>query len=91
MLAVMMVATALCADRAVVAAPQDAPAVTSFARAIAQKITSNLRESVKQSPVTPVRLVETIKPQPMVVREGASVIRTPFSPFQFRLPPPAAR
>jgi hypothetical protein len=85
----VVVTTALCADRASIAAPQDAPQVTSFARTLAAKFTSNLRRSVSPAPVAPMRLVEKVKPAPLVVCETASGVQSHFSPFQFRLPPPA--
>ena len=90
-LAAVVVATALCADRASAAAPLDKPQVAQLARTVAKKLTSSFRRVVPS-----IRFVENR-------REGlcdltASLrteVRTPIvhatmgSPFQFRLPPPA--
>ena len=88
-IAVMVVATALCADRAVAAAPQVRPQTSGgIARTFASKITSNLRHAVAQKQFEPARTMETIRPARLLIREEASGVRSNFSPFQFRLPPP---
>jgi hypothetical protein len=88
-IAVMVVATALCADRAAQAAPEVRTQTTSgFARNFATKITTNLRRAVAQNALQPARTMETARTFPLVIREEASGVRSEFSPFQFRLPPP---
>lgn len=90
--AVMVVATAaLCADRAVAAAPvQSRPAVADLARQLATKLSVNLRRVVPAirmsystyvafSTPCDVRFVDTTPP----ISHGLTL-----SPFQFRLPPP---
>jgi hypothetical protein len=37
----------------------------------------------------PARTIEKARPLPLIIREEASGVRAPLSPFQFRLPPPA--
>ena len=88
-IAVMVVATALCADRATAAAPQSAPQSTGLAKTLVKKLTSSLRQSVSPAQVQPVRAIETARPMPLIIRQEATGIRSDFSPFQFRLPPPS--
>ena len=90
-IAVMVVATALCADRsALAAAPQVRPQPSQgFARGLASRITSSFRQTV-----APVRMLSTWTGEgaqafPLPIRQAASGVRSAeVSPFQFRLPPP---
>lgn len=91
-IAMMVVATALCADRAI-AAPQPGPQVTSFARSLASRLTVSFRQVVPS-----IRLVEDRRegegicsPDSMPAEAGIPVVvhATAGSPFEFRLPPPA--
>jgi hypothetical protein len=89
-IAVMVVATALCADRSLSAAPAPRGEVSEgLARSFASKLTSNLRRAVAPTvSVEPARSNETVRPFALPIREEASGIRSELSPFQFRLPPP---
>ena len=85
----MVVATALCADRAVDAAPVVRPQSQGLARTLAAKLTTSLRRVVASVPVGPARSLEKAPTYALPIRETASGVRSEFSPFQFRLPPPA--
>lgn len=85
----MVVATALCADRAIAAAPQTR---VQPSRSFASRLTTNLRQSVAPSVrLLPVRTLEIAADFPLPIGETASGVRSQFSPFQFRLPPPTTR
>jgi hypothetical protein len=88
-IAVMVVATALCADRSVSAAPVARPLSQGLARTFASKLTTSLRRAVATSRVQVVRSVEAAPVFAPPIREAASGVRSQFSPFQFRLPPPS--
>jgi hypothetical protein len=88
-IAVMVVATALCADRSVTAAPVARPQSQGLARTFASKLTMSLRRAVAPARVQTVRSVEASPVFAPPIREAASGVRSQFSPFQFRLPPPA--
>jgi len=86
----MVVATAaLCADRgataAAISSPQRVPT-----RSFATKLTSSLRRSVSPAVrMISVRTEEKTQSFPLPIRHAASGVRSEFSPFQFRLPPPS--
>jgi len=88
-IAVMVVATALCADRSVSAAPVLRPQSQGFARTFASNLTTSLRRAVASTRVESVRTNESAPKLALPIRETASGVRSEFSPFQFRLPPPA--
>jgi hypothetical protein len=93
-LAVTLVATALCADRAATracAVPQDARAHDgrSMAGRLVSRLSSNFRRvlpaAVQLRPSRSSQVARTIEiPTPQVV----SLTPPPLNPFQFRLPPP---
>jgi hypothetical protein len=89
-IAVMVVTTALCADRAaardIAVAPKPLPQ-QGIARTLAQRITSSFQQAVAVR-VTPAPSREHVAAPRLSVREAASGIRPHLSPFQFRLPPP---
>src|SRR5262245_28655671 len=89
-IAVVVVATALCADRSLSAAPTPRGEISEgLARSIASKLTSNLRRAVAPAvTIEPVRSDEVVRPFALPIPEAASGVRSEFSPFQFRLPPP---
>ena len=88
-IAVMVVATALCADRSVSrAAPVARPQSQGLARTFASKLTTSLRCAVATTRVQVARCVEGAPVFAPPIREAASGVRSDFSPFQFRLPPP---
>ena len=88
-IAVMVVATALCADRAATAAPQARPEATpSLARKIASRITRSFRQTVASVSMFRARTGEKAQTFALLIRQAASGVRFEFSPFQFRLPPP---
>jgi len=86
----MVVATAaLCADRSAVAAPVS-HARPQASRSFATKLTSSFRQSVAPAPIRmlPALTSEQAQTFALPIRQGASGVRSEFSPFQFRLPPP---
>ena len=87
MIAVVVVATALCAaDRpAVAAAPSHRAAAP---KSLASRITTSFRQTVPSVRLQPSRTMESVAKYPLTIREEASGVRSSFSPFQFRLPPP---
>ena len=92
-IAVMVVATAaLCADRAhgAVVAPMQPARSQTQTRSFVTRIASSFRQSV--APVRMVAIVrsgEKVQSYPLPIRDAASGVRSEFSPFQFRLPPPS--
>ena len=91
-IAVMVVATALCADRgAVVASAHARPHARPEAnRSLASRLTSGLKQSIAPAaPLLSVRTSENVRSFPLPIGAGASGVRSEFSPFQFRLPPPS--
>ena len=88
-IAVMVVATALCADRAVAAAPASSShARTATPKSLAARITTSFRQTLPSVRLQPSRTMESVAKHPLSIREEESGIRSDFSPFQFRLPPP---
>jgi hypothetical protein len=89
-LAVAMLATALCADRAAAGLPQLRPQVTEMARQFVDRLTRGFRRSVRSMPIAQSRgegrFARIVAPLVTWVR----VIVHPSSagPFRFRLPPP---
>ena len=90
-LAAVVVATALCADRATAAAPAARPQVGQLARTVASKLSASFRRVVPT-----IRFVEDRRagvfssPADMRTEVRTPVVHaTQGSPFQFRLPPPA--
>jgi len=57
-------------------------------RTLAQKLTSSFRQTVSVVRVVPVRAEVDAPSFALPIREATSGVRTDFSPFQFRLPPP---
>jgi hypothetical protein len=91
-LAAVVVATALCADRAVAAAPSQVqrPQV-SLARSIADRLTGSFRRVVPVVRFVPSRRegTEPVLPRRVVARETGTIVHaSELSPFRFRLPPP---
>ena len=93
-LAVALVATALCADRVAVAAPQgpQAASLTQVARRVVVRLTVSFRQAVPGVTIHEVRQEGDAAGQRV-----AAVPATPLgvhtvqgTPFQFRLPPPLA-
>ena len=91
LIAVTLVATALCADRMALAAPS-APPVGQLAGRLIQRLSGGFRTELRS-----VRLYRPARnvSRPMAIRPAIScqVILPPticLSPFQFRLPPPCA-
>ena len=92
--AITLVATALCADRAVASvAPtvvRHEARVTSLAERLVSRLSSNFRRVVPAMRLCERARGESITsiaqwPAPVL----AFIARQPISPFQFRLPPPA--
>jgi hypothetical protein len=90
-LAVVAVMTALCADRAVSAAPVSRTPVAEMAARLVIRLSesfsrvapSNVRPAVRLELTSREGQVPAIIPQPSIVHHIA------LSPFQFRLPPPS--
>jgi len=86
-IAVVVVATALCADRPAAAAAQ--PRVPG--KSLATRIASSFRQVVPPARVQlqPARTGERTSSFAPPIREASSGVRgSDFSPVQFRLPPP---
>jgi len=92
-IAVMVVTTALCADRTAVAdvAPVQRPVPsTGIARTLAAKLTSSFQQAVTPVRFAPAQSNESISAPRLPIRETARGFRPHLgTPFQFRLPPPA--
>jgi hypothetical protein len=91
-LAVAFLATALCADRAINAAPAFRAETTtgSLAGRLVARLTVNLRRVVPNVQVYQSRREESVREQSFTLPSHIAVAPLPFSPFQFRLPPPNA-
>jgi hypothetical protein len=89
-IAVMVVATALCADRTVSAASQ-VRTPRAQPRSLASRITTSFRQTVAPVRLQPARTGEEAKSLPLPIRQAAGGVRDEYAPFQFRLPPPQAR
>jgi hypothetical protein len=91
-LAVAFLATALCADRAIIAAPtfrQESSSGTLAGRLVA-RLAVNLRRVVPYVRVYQSRREETVREHADAWPVPAAICPLAFSPFQFRLPPPQA-
>ncbi len=98
-IAVALVATALCADRVVGAAPRVQPQAASMAASMAGRLVERLSGSLRRT-VAAVRLVQARRDGPAVcggaalagIALGGSaaprIHASILSPIQFRLPPP---
>jgi hypothetical protein len=92
MIAVTLVATAICADRTLPAAPAE-PQASHFAGRLIQRLSVNLRRVVPATCLYQPRRFGLPPPQISNPRPEALLVdlRPPrLSPFQFRLPPPSA-
>jgi hypothetical protein len=91
LIAVALVATALCADRAVAAAPE-VRTEGSIASRIASRITTGLRRAVSSIRIYEPRQ-ETRGLRPLAASRidnvSVVVVHPTLSPFESRLPPPA--
>ena len=86
---VVMLAGALCADRAITAAPQLRPQVAELARTLAGRLTVGLRRVVPAARVEVRRDARAALVSTGVARpEAFDVAPVRFTPFYFRLPPP---
>jgi hypothetical protein len=101
MIAAVVVATALCADRVAPAAPQPLRAavahrpapVTQLARTLAMRLTVGLRRAVSPTRLLPDRAGGQDLHLPAVCTPAGPVEMvhaSASSPFRFRLPPPLA-
>jgi hypothetical protein len=90
-LTMTLVATALCADRAATAAPQLRPQVADVARQVVQRLTVSFQRTLPavclHQPHQRGAALHAIRPP---APAPAHIRWMPFSPFQFRLPPPLA-
>ena len=91
-LAVAFLATALCADRAIIAAPNLRPETTTgtLAGRLVARLSVNLRRVIPYVRVYQSRREETVREQAPALPPCASIAPLALSPFQFRLPPPLA-
>lgn len=88
-LTVALVTTAVCADRALAAAPALRPNITLAARQFADRLAVNLRQTVLAPRLRPERREEGASVVPMDQAPARPVLHaSELSPFQFRLPPP---
>ncbi|MGD0138964.1 MAG: hypothetical protein ABSD28_08815 [Tepidisphaeraceae bacterium] len=91
-IAVTLMATAICADRSLSAAPAE-PQASHFAGRIIQRLSVNLRRVVPATCLYQPRRFGLPPAQILHPRLDALVVDLfppLFSPFQFRLPPPIA-
>src|SRR3954453_19344556 len=91
LVAITIVAAALCADRAIAAAPNLATPVSNATRAFGQRLTGSLRRTISTVRLQEVRREgEIAAPSMTQIPESAPLIHTSEgTPFRFRLPPPA--
>ena len=88
-IAVVVVATALCADRAVASSAQARPAPRVPSRSLASRITTGFKQVVAPRPaLLAARTSERVSLFPLPIREAASGVRGELTPLQFPLPPP---
>jgi|SRR5882724_12971008 len=90
-LAVVAVTTALCADRVVSAAPLPRTPVAEMAARLVIRLSESFSRTAP-SDVRPEVRCQTADAQPYArpaPAERPPLARTPLSPFEFRLPPPA--
>jgi len=90
-LAVAFLATALCADRAITAAPAFQPQTTSgtLAGRLVSRLSVNLRRTIPAARVYQTRREGIAQQTAFVAPAPAIILPIALSPFQFRLPPPA--
>ena len=94
-LAVTLVATALCADRAVAAAvTPEAPvrpqtSMMEMAGRFVSRLSSNFRRAVATVRIYEPRSQQGAASFDRPIPESAPIVQIPISPNQFRLPPPA--
>jgi hypothetical protein len=90
-IAVTLVATAICAGRLTVAAPVQTP-VTQLAGRLIQRLTTRFGRVVAAARLYQPRRegVRSAEPAPAFASDCPLAVRGSFSPFQFRLPPPTA-
>jgi plasmid stabilization system protein ParE len=91
-IAVVMLATALAADRvATAAAPVLRPQIVQTARKISDRLTRSFREVVPAQRMTPARIVRVVTAAPDRIPSHQTRIHSSAgSVFRFRLPPPIA-
>jgi hypothetical protein len=90
LIAVTLMATAICADRSLAAAPAE-PARTHLAGRLIERLSVNFRRVVpactlcqpQRFGLPPMQILATVRDCDVLW------IPRPLSPFQFRLPPPA--
>ena len=94
-LAVTLVATAICADRAVAAAPSvnggGAPSdarVTSMASRIVRGFSSSFRRAVSAVRLHETRRDTSAAVRPELAPDAPLAVHPTLEPFRFRLPPP---
>jgi len=87
--AVTLVATALCADRAASAAPAIRPQVTQLAGRLVTRLSHSFRRTIPAVRLYAARR-DGFRAAVTFARPVASapLVPQPLSPFQFRLPPP---
>jgi hypothetical protein len=93
-LAVVLVATALCADRAMAAAaPEMRPQIGCVTRQVVGEITRRFTRVVPGIKIVQNRQeqVRGVPARVVPVESVEGVHETETTPFQFRLPPPVAR
>ncbi len=90
-LAVVAVTTALCADRVAQAAPASGPQVAQMASRLVSRLAQRLRRVVAAIVPWQLRQRAISDSRHSVLLPALSFVAPRnFSPFQFRLPPPAA-
>ncbi|HMB94691.1 MAG TPA: hypothetical protein VKK61_01495 [Tepidisphaeraceae bacterium] len=89
MLAITLVATALCADRAAVAAPVLRPQVASAASRFVSRLSARFHRVVSAIRVYQNQTGDVVAAQKTIlVSDATACFRTRLSPLLLRLPPP---
>jgi hypothetical protein len=90
-IAVTLVAAALCADRVAVAAPVLRPQhKATAAERLVTRLTTSFRRVIPAVKVIAVRCDGQAVEFAIIAPEDVSIRPQPISPFEFRLPPPVA-
>jgi|GEM_PF-7115619 len=90
LIAVVMVATALAADRVTMAAPILRPQIADTARKVANRISRSFCQVVPAARLPELRRVSQAPQTPAPrLQQQVHLHQTPDGHFQFRLPPPA--
>ncbi len=90
LIAIVMLATALTADRIATAAPVLRPQIVQTARRITDRLSRSFRQVVPAHRITQTRCITNIPvPENRVMENQTTIHPTPPTPHHYRRPPPA--